>query len=118
MTTTDSTTQTTLHNLLRVVASGTIIRTQLPTGGWALSINDQPINDEEIQLGVGVLDAKHLITWWPPHRPIQKAALTLAKGNGVETLKDWDHHALLGGRHRLRLELINDSCHNDGPDAA
>jgi hypothetical protein len=115
MTTTDSTTQTTLHNLLRVVASGTVARVQQP-GGWLLHINDEPIADEEVQLAVSVLDAQHLSTWWPQYHPKQYAVLTLDKG--METLKDWDHRALLGGRHRLRLELINDSCHNDGPDAA
>jgi hypothetical protein len=109
--TVSETTQRTLHNLLRVVASGTIIRVQ-QLGGWLLHINDEPIADEEVQLAVSVLDAQHLITWWPQYHPKQYAVLTLDKG--METLKDWDHRALLGGRHRLRLELINDSCHNDG----
>jgi hypothetical protein len=113
--TVSETTQTTLHNLLRVVASGTVIRSQSTEGGWILYINDQTITDEEIQLAVGVLDAKHLIRWWPDYRQTQRAALTLNRGgDGVVTLRDWDHHALLGDRRRLRLELINDSCHNDG----
>jgi hypothetical protein len=115
MSTVSETTQRTLHNLLRVVASGTIARVQQP-GGWLLHINDEPITDEEVQLAVSVLDAQHLITWWPQYHPKQYAVLTLDKG--METLKDWDHHALLGDRHRLRLELVNDSCHNDGPGAA
>jgi hypothetical protein len=106
------TTQTTLHNLLRVVASGTVARTQLPTGGWLIHINEQEIADEEIQLAVSVLDAQQLIAWWPPHSPKQYCVLTLDKG--MEQIKRWDHHALLGARRRLRLELINDSCHNDG----
>lgn len=120
MSTVAETTQTTLHNLLRVVASGTVIRSQSTQGGWTLHINDQTVTDEEVQLAVGVLDAQHLITWWPAHQATQKATLTIAKGNGMETLKDWDHRALLGGRHRLRLELINDSCSGDdvGGDAA
>jgi hypothetical protein len=115
MSTVSETTQRTLHNLLRVVASGTIARTQQP-GGWLLHINDEPITDEEVQLAVSVLDAQHLITWWPQYHPKQYAVLTLDKG--MDTLKDWDHRALLGDRRTLRLELINDSCHNDGPDAA
>lgn len=118
MSTVSETTQQTLHNLLRVVASGTVIRAQSTDGGWTLTINDQTVTDEEIQLAVSVLDAKHLITWWPAHKSTQKATLTLtiSNGNGMATLTDWDHRALLGGRHRLRLELINDSCHNDGSD--
>jgi hypothetical protein len=112
--TVSETTQTTLHNLLRVVASGTVIRTQQSSGwlGWLLHINDELIADEEVQLAVSVLDAQHLITWWPQYHPKQYAVLTLDKG--METLKDWDHRALLGDRRMLRLELINDSCHNDG----
>lgn len=112
--TVSETTHTTLHNLLRVVASGTVIRSQSTDGGWTLTINDQTVTDEEIQLAVSVLDAKHLITWWPAHKSTQKATLTISNGNGMATLTDWDHRALLGGRHRLRLELINDSCHSDG----
>jgi hypothetical protein len=111
MSTVSETTQQTLHNLLRVVASGTIARVQ-QSSGWLLHINDEPIADEEVQLAVSVLDAQHLITWWPPYHPKQYCALTLDKG--MDTLKDWDHRALLGDRRRLRLELINDSCHNDG----
>jgi len=110
--TVSETTQRTLHNLLRVLASGTIARVQQSTG-WLLYINDEPIADEEIQLAVSVLDAQRLITWWPHYHPKQYAVLTL--DNGMETLKDWDHRALLGGRHRLPLELVNDSCH-DGDD--
>src|SRR6185437_11116885 len=107
------TTQQTLHNILRCIHSGTVARTQLPTGGgWLLHINDALIADEEIQLAVSVLEAQNLITWWPKYHPKQCAVLTL--DNGMETLKDWDHRALLGGRHRLRLELVNDSCHDGG----
>jgi hypothetical protein len=73
MNTVSETTQTTLHNLLRVVASGTVIRSQSTEGGWILYINDQIVTDEEIQLAVGVLDAKHLIRWWPDYRQTQRA---------------------------------------------
>ena len=112
MSTVSETTQTTLHNILRCVASGTVARTQLPTGGWLIHINNQIIYDEENQLGVSILDARELITWWPPHYPKQYAVLTLE--NGRETLTEWDHRALLGGGRGLRLELVNDSCHDGG----
>jgi len=114
--TVSETTQQTLHQLLRCTQSGTIARVQQSAGGWLLYINDELIADEEIQLAVSVLEAQDLITWWPKYHPKQYAVLTL--DNGMETLKDWDHRALLGGRHRLRLELVNDSCHDDGPGAA
>lgn len=112
MSTVSETTQQTLHQLLRCVQSGTIARVQQNTGGWLLYINDELIADEEVQLAAGVLEAQHLVTWWPQYHPKQYCVLTLDKG--MEQIQRWDHRALLGGRHRLRLELINDSCHNNG----
>ncbi len=116
MSTVSETTQTTLHNILRCISFRTVSRVQQTTGGWLLYINDTLITDEEIQLAVSVLDAQNLITWWPKYHPKQYAVLTLDKG--METLKDWDHRALLGDRRRLRLELVNDSCHDGGGDEA
>jgi hypothetical protein len=54
----DTTTNTALHNILRCIQSGDITRHQSPTGGWDLTVNDQPVTDPEIQLGVSVFDAQ------------------------------------------------------------
>lgn len=118
MSTVSETTQQTLHNLLRVVASGTVIRTQHELGGWALEVNDEAIADDDIELrsGLDVLEQHQLIAWFREYRATQFAHQT---GAGRKALASWDHRALLGGRHRLRLELINDTCHNgDGDEAA
>lgn len=110
----DTTTNTTLHNILRCIQSGEVTRHQSPTGGWDLTVNDQPVTDPEIQLGVSVLDAQGCVHWWPAYYPTQHAVLTLAEGR--DTLREWDHRALLGCRRGLRLELLSDSCLDDGPN--
>jgi hypothetical protein len=118
MTSVSATTNTTLHNILRCVQSGEVARRRTTTGTWTLTVNGQHVTDPEIQLGVSVLDAKGCVHWWPNGYPTQFAVLTLEKGR--DTVRDWDHKALLGGRRWLRLEpaLLNDSCHDDGGDAA
>jgi hypothetical protein len=121
VTSVSETTNTTLHNILRCVQSGTVLRHQTNTGQWTLTINDQHVNDDEIALGISVLEAQRRVRWWPEYAATQKAVLTLGEGgDGRDTVRDWDHQALLGGRRRLRLEpaLLNDSCHDDGPGAA
>jgi hypothetical protein len=121
VTTVSETTNTTLHNILRVIQSGTVQRHQTDTGQWALTINNQHVNDNEIALGVSVLEAQRRLRWWPEYAATQKAVLTLGdSGCGRDTVRDWDHQALLGGRRWLWLEpaLLNDSCLDVGPGAA
>ena len=111
------TTNTTLHNILRCIQSGEVTRQRTATKTWVLLVNGVRVNDPEIQLGVSVLEAQGCVLWWPDHQPEQHAVLTLGKGR--DRVKEWDHHALLGDRPRLRAEPQPvTSCLDDGPGAA
>jgi len=76
----DATTQAKLDDALRCVASGIVIRTRSPYGGWDLYVGDQQIADGETALAVSILEAQGFITWWPKHSATQKAGPTLDKG--------------------------------------
>jgi len=76
----DATTQAKLDDALRCVASGIVVRTRAPNGGWDLYIGAESNTDGETALAVSILEAQGFITWWPKHSTTQKAGPTLDKG--------------------------------------
>ena len=116
MTIPDSTTQQTLHKILRCVQSGCLERIQTTTGEWSLYLNDQIVDDGQILLGASILEARRYITWWPKYHQPQKACLTIDPG--CEVIKQWDEQDLLGPRPVLRLEMVNDVYDGGDGDTA
>lgn len=111
---TETTTQETLHKILRCVHSGDVVRKQVPNGTWRVDINDHKIPPErvdEIRLGLSVLEAQGLIKWTPKHTPQQSAKRTR---RGVHRLREWDHANLFNEHQPLNLDLLNDAAWDGG----